>query len=181
MDIDLPGVDGATAAHAIRAADLARGISPTPIIAMTAFDPGPSAGTGPIDDRPPDTAWPSADSPPDLVVSIDDPEVAPLVPEFLALRRADVRAFRDALQSGAFAAIQATAHKMKGTGRGYGFTTISRLGGELEIAAHGQDVPVMTRLIDQLDDYLTRVTVINGTSGELVESRGTRAAFDDHR
>jgi CheY-like chemotaxis protein len=38
MDIDLPGIDGATAAHAIRATDLARGASPTPIIAMTVFD-----------------------------------------------------------------------------------------------------------------------------------------------
>jgi CheY-like chemotaxis protein len=38
MDIDLPGIDGATAAHAIRAADLARGTSPTPIVAMTAYD-----------------------------------------------------------------------------------------------------------------------------------------------
>jgi CheY-like chemotaxis protein len=37
MDIDLPGLDGAAAAHAIRAADLARGASPTPVIAMTAF------------------------------------------------------------------------------------------------------------------------------------------------
>jgi len=46
MDIDLPGLDGTAAAHAIRAADLARGASPTPIIAMTAFDsdpPPPSA------------------------------------------------------------------------------------------------------------------------------------------
>jgi len=40
MDIDLPGLDGTTAAHAIRAADLARGASPTPIVAMTAFDRG---------------------------------------------------------------------------------------------------------------------------------------------
>jgi PleD family two-component response regulator len=37
MDVDLPGLDGAAAAHAIRAADLARGASPTPIVAMTAF------------------------------------------------------------------------------------------------------------------------------------------------
>ena len=41
MDIDLPGLDGTAAAHAIRAAELARGESPTPIIAMTAFDPDP--------------------------------------------------------------------------------------------------------------------------------------------
>jgi CheY-like chemotaxis protein len=37
MDVDLPGLDGAAAAHAIRAADMARGASPTPVIAMTAF------------------------------------------------------------------------------------------------------------------------------------------------
>ena len=47
MDIDLPGLDGATAAHAIRAADLARGVSPTPIIAMTAFDPDSSSAAAP--------------------------------------------------------------------------------------------------------------------------------------
>src|SRR5262245_62172045 len=44
MDIDLPGLDGTAAAHAIRAADLARGASPTPIIAMTAFDPQSAVG-----------------------------------------------------------------------------------------------------------------------------------------
>jgi len=49
MDIDLPGLDGTAAAHAIRAADLARGASPTPIIAMTAFDsdPPPPAADAP--------------------------------------------------------------------------------------------------------------------------------------
>jgi len=45
MDIDLPGLDGAAAAHAIRAAELARGAKPTPIIAMTAFDPITSLDT----------------------------------------------------------------------------------------------------------------------------------------
>ena len=45
MDIDLPGLDGTAAAHAIRTADLARGASPTPIIAMTAYDPDSGVGT----------------------------------------------------------------------------------------------------------------------------------------
>jgi CheY-like chemotaxis protein len=151
MDIDLPGLDGATAAHAIRAADLARGVSPTPIIAMTAFDPGqPAAEAAPA----------RASNRQAEVVTIDDPEVAPLVPAFLAQRRADVGAFRDALGARAYQAIQSTAHKMKGTGRGYGFDTISRLGGELEVAAHEQDTDAMRRLIDELDDYLRRVTVV---------------------
>jgi CheY-like chemotaxis protein/HPt (histidine-containing phosphotransfer) domain-containing protein len=159
MDIDLPGLDGATAAHAIRAADLARGVSPTPIIAMTAFDPGQSSAPTPADGR---TAVEGARAPTAMphVVTIDDPEIAPLVPEFLELRRADVRAFRDALAAGAYAAIQSTAHKMKGTGRGYGFDTISRLGGALEVAAHEQDVDTMRQLIDELDDYLSHVSVV---------------------
>ena len=46
MDIDLPGLDGTAAAHAIRAAELARGFSPTPIIAMTAYDPEPFRDQG---------------------------------------------------------------------------------------------------------------------------------------
>jgi CheY-like chemotaxis protein len=159
MDIDLPGLDGATAAHAIRAADLARGATPTPIIAMTAFDPGPAAEF-------PVAAPPEAQSPPapvedEAVVTIDDPEIAPLVPEFLELRRADVTDFRRWLPQGAYTMIQSTAHKMKGSGRGYGFATISRLGGALEVAAHEQDAAAMARLIDELDDFLRRVTVVS--------------------
>jgi CheY-like chemotaxis protein len=164
MDIDLPGLDGATAAHAIRAADLARGVSPTPIIAMTAFDPGPTTAPAAVPPRgaaalaaAPDI---SAPEPADEVVSIEDPEIAPLVPEFLELRRADVRAFRELLAAGAYTQIQSAAHKMKGSGRGYGLTTISRLGGELEVAAHRQDVAAMQRLIDDLDAYLHHVRIV---------------------
>jgi CheY-like chemotaxis protein len=148
MDIDLPGLDGATAAHAIRAADLARGVSPTPIIAMTAFDAETSASpTRP--DAPGD----------DARVHIDDPEIAPLVPQFLEHRKAEVAMYREAMADGEFGRIQSSAHKMKGTGRGYGLEILSRIGGELEVAAHQQDVPRMTQLIDELDHYLRRVTI----------------------
>jgi CheY-like chemotaxis protein len=113
MDIDLPGLDGATAAHAIR----------------------------------------------DPVVRIDDPEVAPLVPEFLDNRRAEVVMYREALGTGDYGRIQSAAHKMKGTGRGYGLAVISRIGGDLELAAHEKNVPAMQRLIAELDLYLRRVRI----------------------
>jgi hypothetical protein len=48
---------------------------------------------------------------------------------------------------------------MKGTGRGYGLSVVSRIGGELELAAHEKDVPAMHRLIDELDAYLQRVRI----------------------
>jgi CheY-like chemotaxis protein/HPt (histidine-containing phosphotransfer) domain-containing protein len=152
MDIDLPGLDGATAAHAIRAADLARGASPTPIIAMTAFDPEPATGSPA---RPPGTT-PNRDL---AVVRIDDPEIAPLVPAFLENRRAELVAYRDALEAGDYGRIQASAHKMKGTGRGYGLAAISRIGSDLELAAHEKDVSAMRRSIDELDSYLQRVRI----------------------
>jgi CheY-like chemotaxis protein len=148
MDIDLPGLDGATAAHAIRAADLARGASPTPIVAMTAFDrasPEPPGATTPAQDR--------------NVVTIEDPEIAPLIPEFMENRRADVTAFRDALRAGDYTRIQSSAHKMKGSGRGYGFSVVSRIGADLEVAAHRQESDKVTALIDELDVYLRNVHV----------------------
>lgn len=151
MDIDLPGLDGATAAHAIRAADLARGTSPTPIIAMTAFDQRPhESPNGPSASRP---------APSDVVL-VEDPEIEALIPEFLENRRSDVRIFREAVDAGEYGRIQSTAHKMKGSGRGYGFAVISRIGDELEVAAHQQDIHGLTRLIDELDEYLTRLRVV---------------------
>lgn len=162
MDIDLPGLDGATAAHAIRAAELARGAKPTPIIAMTAFDPSPAPRHPSKPDTPAGFVDHAGDSPGDDeadVVRIDDPEIAPLVPEFLDHRRAEVQMYRAALAAGDYGRIQASAHKMKGTGRGYGFVAISRIGGELEVAAHHRDEARMARLIDELDAYLSRVTI----------------------
>lgn len=175
MDIDLPGLDGATAAHAIRAADLARGASPTPIIAMTAFDQSDAAlGLGPqasgdgerarddiaaFGEAPSEATDVHAGPDPD-VVAIDDPEIAPLIPAFLEHRRSDVMVWRQALAAGEFSMIQSNAHKLKGSGRGYGFIALSRIGGELEYAAHQQDRERMRLLIDELDAYLSRVKVV---------------------
>ena len=153
MDIDLPGLDGATAAHAIRAADLARGVSPTPIIAMTAFDPQPASVSAEF------AGTERADANDQEVVRIDDPEIVPLVPTFLDNRRSELAMYREALAAGDYGRIQSNAHKMKGTGRGYGLAVISRIGGELELAAHEKDVAAMQRSIEELDAYLQRVRI----------------------
>jgi CheY-like chemotaxis protein/HPt (histidine-containing phosphotransfer) domain-containing protein len=162
MDIDLPGLDGATAAHAIRTADLARGVPPTPIIAMTAFDPGPAApaprsrGADPSSEEPDRSIQRAAP-----VVTIADPEIAPLVPEFLDSRRDDIQAFRTALADGAFERIRSAAHRMRGTGGGYGFDAISQLGADLEAAADARDVDRIGQLIDELDRYVNSVKVVS--------------------
>jgi CheY-like chemotaxis protein len=155
MDIDLPGLDGATAAHAIRAADLARGARPTPVVALSAVASRMAAASPTEDD--------------DLVM-LEDPDTAPLVPTFLENRREDVSAMRSLLEQGAFVGIESIGHKMKGTGRSYGFETISRIGSDIEFAAHQQDATSVERLLTSLDQYLWRVKIV--LPGAAANTRG---------
>jgi CheY-like chemotaxis protein len=145
MDIDLPGLDGATAAHAIRAADLARGAKPTPVVAMSAVASRMAAATPNEDDD---------------MVMLEDPDTAPLVPAFLENRGEDVIALRSLLEEGDFAGIESIGHKMKGTGRSYGFEAISRVGSDIEFAAHQQDAEAVQQLLAHLDQYLSRVKIV---------------------
>jgi CheY-like chemotaxis protein len=145
MDIDLPGLDGATAAHAIRAADLARGARPTPVVALSAVASRMVQETPHEDDD---------------VVMLADPDTAPLVPAFLENRREDLQAMRSLLEQGAFRAIESVGHKMKGTGRSYGFEAISRIGSDIELAAHQQDATTIQQLLEGLDSYLSRVKIV---------------------
>jgi CheY-like chemotaxis protein len=145
MDIDLPGLDGATAAHAIRAADLARGARPTPVVAMSAVGSGLQQST--------------PEQPADDVVTLDDPDTAPLVPGFLQNRRDDVDAIRPLIEAADFGRVQALGHRMKGTGKSYGFAEISRIGSAIELAAHQNDAVALEKLVNELDAYLTRVKV----------------------
>jgi CheY-like chemotaxis protein len=145
MDIDLPGLDGATAAHAIRAADLARGAKPTPVVALSAVASRMAAATSYEDDD---------------IVLLEDPDTAPLVPAFLENRREDVVAMRSLLEQGAYGGIESIGHKMKGTGRSYGFEAISRIGSDIESAAHQQDAATVERLLANLEQYLSRVKIV---------------------
>lgn len=144
MDVDLPGLDGATAAHAIRAADLARGARPTPVVALSAVGSNWPAGRGETVDEG----------------IVQGPEIAPLAPAFLERRRSDVIALGGLLDRAEYSHIRTLGHKMKGTGKSYGFRAISRIGADLEAAAEAQDSTAIRRLIDELDGFLARVNTI---------------------
>ncbi len=144
MDVNLPGLDGATAAHAIRAADLARGAKPAPVVALSAV----GGQLGEV----------SAQTSEDVVI-VDDPDTAPLVPGFLDNRRDDARTMRALLEGADFARIESIGHQMKGTGRSYGLSVISRLGEAIERAAHQHDASSIQSVLTDLDAYLSRVKV----------------------
>jgi HPt (histidine-containing phosphotransfer) domain-containing protein len=93
-----------------------------------------------------------------LIVAVD-PQVAALVPRFLANRDADVGKIRAALAAADFTAIHATAHGMKGSGGAYGFPEISRLGAAMEEGARQRDTDAIAGFVARLEEYLAQIEI----------------------
>jgi len=86
-----------------------------------------------------------------------DAQLAALVPRYLANRAADVGRMRAALAGGDFEAIRVAAHGMKGSGGGYGFPEISRLGAAMEEGARRCDAAAIVELVASLEACLARI------------------------
>lgn len=91
-----------------------------------------------------------------IIVPID-PDIADLVPGFLANRRNDVEKLRALVAQGDFATIKLIGHSMKGAGGGYGFDPITDYGGAIERAAQSGDGATVLAQTDLLDAYLQAV------------------------
>ena len=80
-----------------------------------------------------------------------------VVPGYLEKRRSEVALYRTALASGDFDTIKKMAHKMKGTGTGYGFPRFTELGGALEKAALEGNETGTGRYVEEFASYVDRV------------------------
>jgi HPt (histidine-containing phosphotransfer) domain-containing protein len=89
-----------------------------------------------------------------------DPDIRDLIPGFLENRYNDIQSMRDALAKTDFETIRILGHSMKGAGGGYGFDGITDIGAELERAAKVKDTAEITRGIEELASYLSRVEVV---------------------
>jgi signal transduction histidine kinase/CheY-like chemotaxis protein len=88
-----------------------------------------------------------------------EPDLRDVVPGYLKKRRADVVSCCDALAAGDLASIQAIAHKMKGTGAGYGFPFLTEIGGKIETAARQGQTDEVKSGIDALARWLDRLYI----------------------
>ena len=80
-----------------------------------------------------------------------------VVPGYLEKRRAEVLVYQAALAAGDFETIKKMAHKMKGTGTGYGLPRLTELGGAMEKAALESNGPVVARNLNEFAIYVERV------------------------
>lgn len=91
-----------------------------------------------------------------IVIRID-PELEPIVPKYLTNRARDCESLREQSARGEFADARRLGHNMKGTGGGYGFQEISRLGACIETAAAAGEAGTLLALADELSQYLARI------------------------
>lgn len=92
----------------------------------------------------------------DRVVAVD-PDIEDIVPRFLESQRLVAKRILELSEAGEFESIQRLGHNMKGTGKGYGFETISSYGASLERAAASSAAEEVSRLARELLSYLSEV------------------------
>ena len=73
------------------------------------------------------------------IIAHVDPDLRDLIPGYLKNRQKDITTIKKALKAADFAKIQVLDHSMKGSGGGYGFMPISKIGAAVEIAAIDAD------------------------------------------
>jgi len=89
-----------------------------------------------------------------------DPDLKDLIPGYLQNRRNDIVNIKSALETKDFEFIIRQGHSMKGSGAGYGFVPVSTLGASIEEAGKKENVEEILTDIDQLAQYLDRITVV---------------------
>ena len=184
MDVEMPVMDGYQATAEIRRFEKEKGLDPTPVLALTAHafaemaSRGLEAGftallTKPIRKvtllealiehapkqrqaalLPPSP--PAQKTVESTIVQVEE-GMEDVVPGYLAKRRAEVPFYTAALARDDYDSIKKMAHKMKGTGSGYGFPMLTELGGAMEKASIEKNGSQLREYINQFAAYLETI------------------------
>jgi signal transduction histidine kinase/HPt (histidine-containing phosphotransfer) domain-containing protein len=120
---------------------------------------GDAGASAPAEKAPPAPApgaqtEPAAPAPAQEIEIAIPPEFEDLAPDYLGRRRQELSELRSALAEGDFKRLRTLGHNMKGSGRGYGFPAITRIGAGLQEAAEGEDAGRSERLVAELEGFL---------------------------
>ena len=86
-----------------------------------------------------------------------DPLLQPLIPGYVASRRADLVKLGDALASRDLAALRKLGHNMSGSGAAYGIPPVSAFGKRIEDAALAGDLAGIASAVEELRAFLDTV------------------------
>ncbi|MDE1819524.1 MAG: Hpt domain-containing protein [Euryarchaeota archaeon] len=88
-----------------------------------------------------------------------DQDLEDLVPQYLENKKKDAQKIRVALDQGDFNTVRILGHSMAGSGGGYGFAGITRIGRNLEKLATEKNADGARAAVRELELYLSRVVV----------------------
>ena len=176
MDVEMPAMDGYQATTEIRRWEKETGAPPAPVLALTAHAfaemavRGRDAGFTALLTKPirkitllealvqhgPKNTGVRVTSAPRIVVAVEE-GMEDVVPGYLEKRRREVAVYAAALAQHDFDSIRNMAHKMKGTGSGYGFPVLTELGGVMEKAALNKDATHLRESLRRLEVYIESI------------------------
>jgi two-component system sensor histidine kinase/response regulator len=185
MDVQMPGMDGLTATRAIREMEQERRLPRTPILAMTAngsleevqsslnagCDEHLSKPTSKLELLRAIERYRQAAQPFDTTRAFEPipieapPGLEHIVPGYLARRRKEFPEMLELLAASDFSRLASLSHNLKGTGEGYGFVELARLGATLEQFAEQEDTIALRSQMIELGDYLDKVQLVAKISG----------------
>ena len=171
MDVQMPLKDGYTATREIRAYEAEKALPAVPIIALTAHalkgeeNSALEAGCSSYLAKPISKPRLQAEIQKHLQKSPErvsergetmslPPEIQARIPTYLARRRQDLVAMKNMIAEGDFERLRVLGHNMKGSGSGYGFPELSRVGAEIEKAAKSQEQEELEQQTRSLESLL---------------------------
>jgi hypothetical protein len=99
-------------------------------------------------------------NPTEKIIAHLDPDLRDLIPGYLENRQKDIKTITNSIRIADFDKIRLLAHSMRGSGGGYGFMPISKIGEALEEAARLKDLKQIKKHLNELSDFLERVTLV---------------------
>jgi CheY-like chemotaxis protein len=172
-------LDGYAATRKIREWQASEGIRPTPIIALSAhavqelvrasLEAGCNAHLAKpveravlIDTLYHYTVSGEAVKPIETVETTGeelDPEIAELVPQYLASKWRQMEEAQGCLLEHDLEPVRRFGHNLRGTGQGYGFPPLEKIGKELEAAATAREEARIAEQLERLRQFLDRESV----------------------
>lgn len=168
LDIHMPEIDGFEALNQMRQIESDNILPQTPIIALTGStfqEEGTTCLDAGFDD------FVEKSSMQEILASVIqkhverariqaediqlDKSIIPLVPGYLDNRKEDVQRILCALEEHNFNVIEDLGHKMKGSGKCYGFEKISMLGHRIEMYAKQKKIGEIEESVNQMQAFLS--------------------------
>jgi HPt (histidine-containing phosphotransfer) domain-containing protein len=94
-----------------------------------------------------------------IVIKID-PDLADIVPSYLANRHKEIPVLWEAIRNHDFTTLATLGHRIKGSAGSYGFDHLGQIGSGIEIAATEKNISKLQILIRDLEVYINNLELV---------------------